>query len=78
MDRLVLFFSKSVYIIDEKLEPNDLGSHFACKGQYGPDELILCNNTRDKYALDEDISVNEIRDAEKVLRKIKKCLAMDG
>ena len=58
---------------DEKPELNDLATHFASKGQAGRDDTVLCDATGDTYVplLDDDISVDEIVEAEKELKEDK-------
>ena len=55
---------------DEKPELNDLAKHFACKGQAGRDNTLLCDVTTEAYvpSLDEEISIEEIVEAEKELK----------
>ena len=58
---------------DEKPELNDLATHFASKGQAGRDNTVLCDATGDTYVplLDDDISIEEIVEAEKELKEDK-------
>ena len=58
---------------DEKPELNDLATHFASKGQAGRDDTVLCDATGDNYVplLDDDISTDEIVEAEKELKEDK-------
>ena len=58
---------------DEKPELNDLATHFACKGQAGRDNTVLCDATGDTYVsvLDDEITTDEIIEAEKELKEGK-------
>ena len=60
---------------DESEKPNlqDLASHFSEKGQAGRDSTVLCDVTGSTYVhtLDEDISIEEIKSAQKNLKEDK-------
>ena len=58
---------------DEKPKLKDLASHFATKGQAGRDETVLCDASTDNYVplLDDDITTDEIIEAEKEIKEDK-------
>ena len=57
----------------EKPDLQDLASHFSEKGQAGRDSTVLCDVTGSTYVptLDDDISVEEIKSAQKNLKDDK-------